>query len=152
MKFIVRTLAITAALALGTGLLAPRPVSADGAASTRNIIFGAAAVGGALVIINHNKKVHEKYAEDAARQAQLQSQANDAQSAYVSQKRAYDQEVALVQQYKREVAYQHQVVVAQQRQIDELRSTHSSAFVQPQRPAAGRSGQPMVVSYGWGSF
>ena len=45
-------IAATAALAFGITILAPQPVYADGAASTRNIIFGAAAVGGALLIIS----------------------------------------------------------------------------------------------------
>jgi hypothetical protein len=154
MTYTARVLSVAALLALGAAFYTPRAVLADGAASTRNIIFGAAAVGGALLIINHNKQVHQKYADDAARQAQLQAQSNDAQAAYASQKRAYDQEVALVQQYKREVAYQHEVVQQQDRQLAALRAVHSSAFVQPgasQNAGAG-SNQPTVVSYGWGSF
>jgi len=154
MTFRVRILSVAAVLALVAAFYTPRAVLADGAASTRNIIFGAAAVGGALLIINHNKQVHQKYADDAARQAQLQAQSNDAQAAYASQKRAYDQEVALVEQYKREVAYQHQVVETQDRQLAALRSVHSSAFIQSatQSTAKARSTQPMLVSYGWGSF
>jgi len=153
MTYTARILTVAGVLALAAAFYAPRPVLADGAASTRNIIFGAAAVGGALVIINHNKQVHQRYADDAARQAQLQAQSSDAQAAYLSQKRAYDEEVALVEQYKREVAYQHQVVVSQDRQLAALRSIHSSAFVQPAaRTAGAASNQPTVVSYGWGKF
>ena len=154
-----RIIAVAAALALGTVFLAPKPVYADGAASTRNIIFGAAAVGGALLIINHNKKVHEKYAEYDRRQAALSAENANMQAAYSSERSAYNHEAALVSEYKREVAYQHQVVQSQQKQISQLKRqmgvSHSVGFAQPtQASAVVRSAheQPQVVSYGWGSF
>ena len=107
MPRVPRIIAATLALAFGTVFLAPKPVSADGAASTRNIIFGAAAVGGALLIINHNKQVHAKYAAYDQRQAQLSAENANMQAAYTSEQSAYNHEVALVNEYKKEVAYQH---------------------------------------------
>jgi hypothetical protein len=155
----LQIIAATAALAFGVTFLAPQPVFADGAASTRNIIFGAAAVGGALLIINHNKKVHEKYAQYDQRQAQLSAENANMQAAYLSQRSAYNNEVALVNEYKKEVAYQHQVVLSQQKQIAQLKGqtglSHSTGFVQPtQATAVAHSAheQPQVISYGWGSF
>ena len=108
------------AVLLVAPLLGAQPAAADGAASTRNIIFGAAAVAGTLLIINHNKKVHERYAEDARKQAALADQRDDAQAAYQSERRAYQNEVALVQSYQHEVAVQHGEVVRERAQIATL--------------------------------
>jgi cell division protein FtsB len=159
MPRITRIIATTLALAFGTVFLAPKPVYADGAASTRNIIFGAAAVGGTLLIINHNKKVHQKYAEYDQRQAQLSAENANMQAAYNSQRSAYNHEVALVNEYKKEVAYQHQVVTSQQAQIAQLRRqtgvSHSMGFVQPTQATAvahGGHALPELISYGWGTF
>ena len=176
-KFIALGLmAVLAAFAL------PRPANADGAASTRNIIFGAAAVGGTLLILNHNKKVHQKYAEYEQRQATTQAEANQAQAAYQSERGAYEHEASLVADLQHEVAYQHTMVVQRDRQIASL--THSlivakyhrnepaksTAFVQPAHASvAANRRKPAVrvlasrrsersapdatqVSYGWGSF
>ncbi len=148
--------------------LVPRTAVADGAASTRNIIFGGAAVAGTLLIINHNKKVHERYAEDARRQAELSSERDDAQAAYASERRAYEQEAALVSEYKREVAYQHSIVVQDERSIVQIKRRLAydeqfgdAGFTRPisQRDVApGRSVTvlaqvpPDAVSYGWGDF
>ena len=139
--------------------LAPQaPVSADGAASTRNIILGGAAA--ALIIINHNKKVHQRYAEDAAAEASLAAQRDNAQAAYASEKKAYDNEAALVSDLKREVAYQHDQVDQLRRQVAALQpggaSGRQSNFVAQTTlvkptPAGGES-QVAVTSYGWGSI
>jgi hypothetical protein len=155
---ITRFVAI-AVLAAMLATLAPQaPVSADGAASTRNILIGGAAA--ALIIINHNKKVHERYAQDAATQAQLAAQRDNATQAYQQEKSAYNSEAALVSDLKREVAYQHQV-------IDQLR--HQVAALQPQgvsgKPSnfvaqttlvkptpVGGEQQVAVTSYGWGTI
>src|SRR5579872_7554446 len=67
-----------------------RQAVADGAASTRNILFGIGAAAGTLIIINHNRQVHEKYAQDAQTQAALAAQRNDAQAAYAAEKKAND--------------------------------------------------------------
>jgi len=149
-------LSIIAAMLL---TLAPQgPVSADGAASTRNIILGGAAA--ALIIINHNKQVHAHYAQDAANEASLAAQRNDAQAAYNAEKKAYASEAALVSDLKREVAYQHD-------QIDQLR--HQVAMLQPHDTAGhptnfvaqttlvhptavGGERQVAVTSYGWGTI
>src|ERR1700676_2339032 len=159
MPRVPRIIAATLALIFGTVFLAPKPVYADGAASTRNIIFGAAAVGGALLIINHNKQVHAKYAAYDQRQAQLSAENANMQAAYASERSAYNHQVALVNEYKKEVAYQHRVVVAQQRELAQLKGqtgvSHSTGFVRPtQASAVTRSAheQPQVISYGWGTF
>ena len=81
---------------MGITAMPSAPALADGAASTRNIIGGAALVGGALLIINHNRKVHQKYAEYDRRQAYTQAQANNAEAAYASERQAYNHEAALV--------------------------------------------------------
>ncbi len=129
----------TVALALAASLAGPQPALADGAASTRNIIFGAAAVGGTLLILNHNKKVHERYAESAKRQATSEAERNQAEAAYESERGAYNNEVALVSEYRRETAYQHRQIVARDREIASLehslvvakygRSTQRTAYV-----------------------
>lgn len=158
-------------------MLTPRPAVADGGASTRNIIFGAAAVGGTLVILNHNKKVHQKYAEYDRRQAATESQRNQAESAYESETRAYAHEAALVNEYRKETAYQHAQVVGRDRQIASLEhslqvakfgASHAAALVRPTfvpvavtpsraklpaRPVvAARAPVAPVVSYGWGTY
>jgi hypothetical protein len=157
-----RTASIIASAAL---LLAPlfdaQPAAADGAASTRNIIFGAAAVAGTLLIINHNKKVHERYAEDARRQAALADQRDDAQAAYASERRAYQNEVALVQSYQHEVALQHGQVARDRAQISALqhqvaltRQRRDTVAAAPQQaaPALTTAYDPAIVSYGWGTL
>lgn len=140
-------------------LAGARPAYADGAASTRNIIFGAAAAAGTLLIINHNKKVHERYAEDARRQASVELERNNAQAAYESERQAYQNEAALVGQYQREVAIQHDEVVRQRGEISSLK--HKLAYARPAVRTASASktpatvlarSQPEVVSYGWGSL
>ncbi len=110
------------AAAIGTLLVAPRPAAANGAASTRNIFLGtAAAAAGTLLIINHNKQVHAKYAEDARRQAATQDQANQAQAAYSSERSAYDHQSAIVREYRKEVAYRQRQVDARDREIVQLK-------------------------------
>ena len=140
------------------GTIAPAvPVSADGAASTRNIILGGAAA--ALLIINHNKQVHARYAADAAQQAALASQRNDAIAAYKSEKKAYDSEAALVDDLRKEVAYQHDIIDQQKQQLSAVQPSGAprpSNFVAQttlveQTPVGGQ--QPVaVVSYGWGTI
>jgi hypothetical protein len=136
-----RTLA-SIALAGMVGFTAA-PVLADGAASTRNIIGGAALVGGTLLIINHNKKVHQKEDEMASAQAQAEENANNAQAAYQSERKAYLAQVALNGEYQHEVAVQHQMIV-------QMRTQLASA-----QKAGGAPAQPVRVattSYGWGQL
>lgn len=139
--------------------LAPQaPASADGAASTRNIILGGAAA--ALIIINHNKQVHAKYAQDAANEASLAAQRDDAQSAYKSEQKAYSNEAALVSDLKREVSYQHDQIDQLRRQVAVLQPHGSTGqptnfvaqttLVHP-TPVGGEQ-QVAVTSYGWGSI
>lgn len=140
------------------------PALADGAASTRNIIGGAALVGGALLIINHNKKVHAKYAEYDRRQAQTQSEANNSQAAYESERQAYGHEAALVASYKHEVALQHQQVLQLRHELAMNQRATGNVASAP-APATGplvagaRAVNPAPVriaenapSYGWGTL
>lgn len=153
LKQALATIALTGAI----GLTIPAaPVMADGAASTRNIIFGAAAAAGTLLIINHNRKVHERYAEDARRQAALQSENNDAWAAYRQEQRAYEQQVAVNADLKKEIAYQHKIVEDQRRQLGSL-NVHDGFVGQhaQDRRVASRStqnNQVAMVSYGWGDL
>jgi hypothetical protein len=141
--------------------IAPQaPASADGAASTRNIILGGAAA--ALIIINHNKQVHAKYAQDAANEAALAEQRDNAQAAYASEKKAFDNESALVADLKREVAYQHDQVDQLRRQVAMLQPHGATTGGQPSNFVAqttlvhptpvGGEQQVAVTSYGWGSI
>jgi uncharacterized protein HemX len=137
----------TLALALPFGL-APAPARANGAASTRNLlILGAAAA--TYLIVQHNRKVHEKYAEDAARQAQLQEQRNDAWAAYHQEQRAYEQEHVAVSELKKEVAYQHNTVEQLRKQVADV---NQHGFAQQEDASGGQGRQVALVSYGWGQI
>jgi hypothetical protein len=150
MKPFARTIAGMACLALVAVM--PQSASADGAASTRNIIIGgAAAAAGTLILINHNKQVHAKYAAYDQEQAALQAQNANMQAAYASERQAYLHEAALVNEYKKEVAYQHDVVQTQDRQLKELGVSPATGFVE-KSPAGAKPASPQVVSYGWGTF
>ena len=128
------------------------PARADGAASTRNILLlGAAAT---YLIVQHNRQVHAKYAADAQRQAATAQQANDAWAAYAAEKRAYNERVAVNADLKKEIAYQHNVVTSQKKQ---MATTGSPGFAQtaaiPKRTTARTSTkQVAMVSYGWGTL
>lgn len=163
--FLKRVIAGTTLAATLAMLVPAAPALADGAASTRNILLGVGAA--TYLIIQHNRKVHERYAEDARRQAELQSQSNDAWAAYSSEKHAYDNAIAEVVDLKREVAYQHNVIVQQRHQL--AMSQRGGAPVrtayapQPRRNSNARSSahvasrsanqdQVAMVSYGWGQL
>jgi len=129
---------------------APSAALADGAASTRNIILGAGLA--TYLIIQHNRKVHERYAEDARRQAALQSENSNMQAAYESERSAYSNALAEIVDLKREVAYQHSVIVQQRRQVAMQNGFGSR---QPTRVAAATYGPAQhvaMVSYGWGKI
>ena len=166
MKNRLACLSLTAALA-ATAIPAA-PALADGAASTRNIILGGAAA--TLLIINHNRKVHQKYAEYDRRQAQTQAEASNAEAAYQSERAAYAHEAALVQGYKHEVAVQHHEVVMLRRQLAlaQTRGHAQHVAAAPSRPAVhplvaaarvergsaapGRQIANSGTSYGWGAL
>lgn len=135
------------AATLAATALPVAPALADGTASTRNILLGGAAA--TLLIINHNRKVHQKYAEYDRRQAETQAQANNAQAAYESERSAYAHEAALVAGYKHEVAVQHQQVLALRHQL--AVSHRAPAGFHPLVAGARVSpaGQP---SLGWGTL
>jgi hypothetical protein len=157
-----RLACLTLAASIGTLALPAAPALADGAASTRNIILGGAAA--TLLIINHNKKVHQKYAEYDRRQAQTQAEANNAEAAYQSERSAYAHEAALVASLQHEVAIQHQEVVSLRHQLA-MRggsSRHVAAkpsapnrtvvAASPGTPNAQRPTQIASTEYGWGSL
>jgi len=160
--FTKRALAGTTLAAMLALLVPAAPALADGAASTRNILLGIGAA--TYLIIQHNRKVHEKYAEYDRRQAELQSENNDAWAAYRSEKNAYSNSMAEVGDLKREVAYQHNVVDELRRQLS--MSQRSGGFTQqaayaPPRPApahhttarrVANTNDVAMVSYGWGSI
>jgi hypothetical protein len=139
------------AAVIGLGLLpAPRPALADGAASTRNLLFLGAAAAAAYLVIKHNHDVHQREAAMAARQAQTAQQRDDAWAAYSAERRAYLAQLADNRALEREVSYQHRVIQAQHRAI--ARAAHGAApeteaFVGPPPHALASFGN---ASYGWG--
>jgi hypothetical protein len=162
-----RALAGTTLAAMLALLVPAAPALADGAASTRNIILGVGAA--TYLIIQHNRKVHEKYAEYDRRQAELKSENNDAWAAYSSEKNAYNNAMAEVADLKREVAYQHNVVQQLRHQVAMANRNRAQSFSQTAyAPAASskhvsspkrtvrrtspRSNDVAMVSYGWGQI
>jgi hypothetical protein len=152
-----RLASLALAASLAATVVPATPALADGAASTRNIILGGAAA--TLLIINHNRKVHQKYAEYDRRQAQTQAAADNAQEAYASERQAYAHEAALVASYKHEVAIQHDEVVRLRHQLAMSGRSSGHVAAARNRPgslvASARAQQPMRVanvSYGWGAL
>jgi hypothetical protein len=138
---IIRKLAlIGAALAALSWGIPSKPVLANGVASTRNLILlgGAAA---AYLIIEHNRKVHEREAEAAQRQAAAEQAGNNAWAAYQQEARAYKAEAAENGELQREVSYQHRIVEQQQRELASLGAGSSTT-----------QGGVAMVSYGWGTI
>lgn len=151
--------ALASVALIGTLALAlpAAPALADGAASTRNLIL----LGGAAtyMIIQHNRKVHEKYAEYDRRQAALSQENNDAWAAYHQEQAAYAQQVQVNQALKKEIAYQHRVVQQQQHQIAALSGRNGFVRSAPAQRVSQRSNehhnsntQVAMVSYGWGDI
>jgi hypothetical protein len=151
---------VVALAAMLAGAIPAAPALADGAASTRNILLGVGAA--TYLIIQHNRKVHQKYAEDARRQAATAQQANNAWAAYSSEKRAYDNEAAVNSELKKEVAYQHSVIAQQRHQlavaprVDRQFVTRTVAVREPSpKTAQTKQANPQqvaMVSYGWGTL
>jgi ribose 5-phosphate isomerase len=158
MTIMKKTVAAVLAASLLVGFTPSSAVKADGAASTRNILIGAAAA--TLIIVNHNRKVHEKYAQDAQTQAALEAQRNNAQAAYASEKKANENLQAANSELKREVAYQHDIVTQQNHQIAMMKSSSvgspnyaTTAKVASTKSSGGSHPQTVaVVSYGWGQI
>lgn len=157
--FTKRALAGTTLAAMLALLVPAAPALADGAASTRNIILGIGAA--TYLIIQHNRKVHEKYAEYDRRQAELQSENNDAWAAYSSEKNAYNNAIAEVGDLKREVSYQHNVVQQLRHQLAMSDRNHTRSFQQtaytPSQPVTrtarrASNSDVAMVSYGWGQI
>jgi hypothetical protein len=164
--FMKRALAGTTLAAMLALLVPAAPALADGAASTRNILLGVGAA--TYLIIQHNRKVHEKYAEYDRRQAELKSENNDAWAAYSSEKNAYNNALAEIVDLKREVAYQHNVVQQLRHQVAMANRNHSqsgsfqTAYHPAPKPVKAKtarhvastapSNQVAMVSYGWGQI
>jgi uncharacterized protein HemX len=129
---------------------APSAALADGAASTRNILLGAGLA--TYLIIQHNRKVHEKYAEDARRQAALQSENSNMQAAYSSERSAYSNAEAEIVDLKREVAYQHSVIAQQRHQVAMQNGFGSQPGTRVAAASYGPGKQVAMVSYGWGKI
>jgi hypothetical protein len=144
MKRTLASLALAGTVALTA--IPAAPALADGAASTRNIIGGAAVIGGTLLIINHNKQVHAKEDQMATAQAQSEENADNSQAAYQSERKAYLAQVAINGEYKHEVALQHKLIVQMRGQ---LASAQKSGYVSavPAQPA-----RVATTSYGWGTL
>jgi uncharacterized protein HemX len=128
---------------------APSAALADGAASTRNILLGAGVA--TYLIIQHNRKVHERYAQDARQQAALQSENSNMQAAYNSERSAYSNAQAEIVDLKREVAYQHSVIVQQRRQTA-MTGFGSQPGTRVAAATYGPSRQVSMVNYGWGKI
>jgi hypothetical protein len=153
----MKTRALIAAglMAAFLATLAPAPQAlADGAASTRNILLGVGAAAGTLIIINHNKKVHQKYAEDAQKEASLASQRDDAEAAYRAEVKAYNNQLAVSNELRKEVAVKDQIIDQQKVALQQLgvqpAPAVAAAPAAPKAPAGSHSAQ--MVSYGWGTF
>jgi len=153
------------AAGLCAGLLsagAGTPALADGAASTRNIIFGAAAAGaGTWAVINHNKKVHQKIDEKDAQIHSLNQQRSSAETSYSSEHQAYLHEVAVANHYMAETSALKRQVSTLKRQLAQAHApapvsvTPVSPPAMPVNRAAVVSAQPMKLasaSYGWGQL
>jgi hypothetical protein len=161
-KLIAGALAVAFLLAFLPG----RQAYADGAASTRNILLGIGAAAGTLLIINHNKKVHEKYAQDAANEAALADQRNDAEAAYKAEVKAYNNQVAVTDNLKKEVAMKDEMIADQNAIIKQQKTQLAQLGVSAQTLAVARAPVTtapakatvataptnMVVSYGWGTL
>ena len=148
---IKRTLAYLAlAGSLAAVALPTAPALADGAASTRNIIGGAALAAGTLIIINHNKKVHQKEDEMASAQASAEESASNSQAAYQSERKAYLAQVALNSEYKHEVAVQHKMIVALRNQVASANKSRGMAAA----PVQGQTlpARVATTSLGWGNL
>jgi hypothetical protein len=147
-----RTLASLALAATLAATIAPAaPAFADGAASTRNIIIGgAAAAAGTLIIINHNKQVHAKEDQMASSQAAAEENADNAQAAYASERKAYLSQVALNNDYKREVAVQHKMIVQLRSQL--ATAARSRSMANNAAPAPNQPARIATSSLGWGNL
>jgi len=149
-------LARFAALAALVGILAtmaPTPVVADGSASTRNILIGGAAA--TLILLNHNRKVHEKYAEKDRQIAGLAQQRNDAWAAYNAEKSAYQHEVAIADSLKHEIAYKDTEIGKLKHQLAMNGVQGKNYVASTVTKVATPDGTPQrvaVVSFGWGVF
>ena len=137
------------AAAIATIAIPAAPALADGAASTRNIIIGGAAA--TLLILNHNRKVHEKYAEKDRAIARQQARASDAESAYYSERQAYAHEAALVASYRHEIAIQHQEVLRLRHQLAMSKRATQHVAAASSGPHRGAT-RVANVSYGWGAL
>ena len=105
-------------------------------------------VGGTLLIINHNKKVHQKEDEMASAQAQAEASANNSQAAYEAERKAYLAQVALNGEYKHEVAVQHKMIVQMRSQSPRPQTCGLRRHPAPAQAAP----RVATTSCGWGNL
>jgi hypothetical protein len=115
--------------------------------------MGIGAAAATLIIINHNKKVHQKYAEDAQAQAALASQRDDARAAYKAEVRAYENQVAVTSELKKEVSVKDSMITSLRGQLAQMgvqtqAAANPAPAPKPAPVAAAHSAQ--IISYGWG--
>jgi len=153
---ILRTLAVLVLTALVAATLPAAPARADGAASTRNIILGGALAAGTLLIINHNKKVHQKEDElsNARNQAEAQrDQAYSSASTLRSQLAAENREMVAL---KRQLAQQHQQIEQLRKQVSGTGGNTRNPFIAPTPRVGSQAPSTRVAStsmaYGWGQL
>jgi uncharacterized protein HemX len=153
-----RTVAAALLCALGALVVPSAPARADGAASTRNIILGGALAAGTLLIVNHNKKVHQKEDEltNARNQAEAERDAEATSAASMHRQLvAESRELAAL---KREVGMQHNMIMELRKQVSSSDSptagTVKTAFIEPLPPNAPQIPAERLasVSYGWGQL
>lgn len=139
------SLALAASLAVM--VIPSAPALADGAASTRNIIGGAAVAAGTLLIINHNKQVHAREDAMSQQRAAAEESANNAQAAYAAEKASYNHQVAINNELKHEVAVQHSMIVSMRSRMNKQTAVLKAA----QPAAAGAPARVAMTTYGWGA-
>jgi hypothetical protein len=162
MKRTILASAVVLAFILAVGPV-PR-AAADGGASTRNILLGIGAAAGTLLVINHNKQVHEHYAQDAANEAALANQRNNSEAAYRAEVRAYNHEVAVSDNLKKEVALKDKVIADQNLMLNQQKQQLAQLGVSAQTLAVASAPAKStthanttavtseMVSYGWGTL
>jgi septal ring factor EnvC (AmiA/AmiB activator) len=142
-----------AVLAAFVALLVPAvPANADGAASTRNIILGGALAGGTLLILNHNKKVHQKEAEISNARDQAISQRDAAYANESALRRQLTLENKELASLKHQVARQNVEIRRLRKQVA-AQPPSSTAFIQPlTKPPSIPAVKVASESYGWGTL
>jgi hypothetical protein len=96
--------------------------------------------------------IHHSLGHDRA-QAQAEENADNAQAAYASERKAYLAQVAINREYRHEVAVQHSMIVQIRRQLSAAQRPRQAAVV-PVQPAQQQAEPQRVAttSMGWGNL